>query len=133
MIDQNTTFLGYRRENGRVGVRNHVIVLPGLLGALFAYQDAVYLDPSSVAARVRLGRASLSLRYPAQAQATATRSGRGATTPIDPAIRSIIAAVTRLHREKALTVDGGYSASVRAAKTRSSSAISASTRRRPMP
>lgn len=24
----NTTFLGYRRENGRVGVRNHVIVLP---------------------------------------------------------------------------------------------------------
>ena len=22
------TFLGYRRENGRVGVRNHVIVLP---------------------------------------------------------------------------------------------------------
>ncbi len=28
MIDRNTTFLGYRRENGRVGVRNHVIVLP---------------------------------------------------------------------------------------------------------
>ena len=25
---QDTTFLGYRRENGRVGVRNHVIVLP---------------------------------------------------------------------------------------------------------
>ncbi|MCP4008753.1 MAG: UxaA family hydrolase, partial [Proteobacteria bacterium] len=24
----NTTFFGYRRENGRVGVRNHVIVLP---------------------------------------------------------------------------------------------------------
>ena len=24
----NTTFLGYRRENGRVGVRNHVIILP---------------------------------------------------------------------------------------------------------
>ena len=23
-----TTFQGYRRENGRVGVRNHVIVLP---------------------------------------------------------------------------------------------------------
>src|SRR5207302_10872176 len=23
-----TTFLGYRRENGRVGVRNHVIILP---------------------------------------------------------------------------------------------------------
>jgi (2R)-sulfolactate sulfo-lyase subunit beta len=28
MIDADTTFLGYRRENGRVGVRNHVIVLP---------------------------------------------------------------------------------------------------------
>ena len=23
-----TKFLGYRRENGRVGVRNHVIILP---------------------------------------------------------------------------------------------------------
>jgi len=28
VIDQNTTFRGYRRENGRVGVRNHVIILP---------------------------------------------------------------------------------------------------------
>ena len=28
VIDKNTTFLGYRRENGRVGVRNHVIILP---------------------------------------------------------------------------------------------------------
>jgi (2R)-sulfolactate sulfo-lyase subunit beta len=28
MISSNTTFRGYRRENGRVGVRNHVIVLP---------------------------------------------------------------------------------------------------------
>jgi len=27
-IDGETTFLGWRRENGRVGVRNHVIVLP---------------------------------------------------------------------------------------------------------
>ena len=27
-IDTETTFLGFRRENGRVGVRNHVIVLP---------------------------------------------------------------------------------------------------------
>ena len=23
----NLTFMGYRRENGRVGVRNHVIIL----------------------------------------------------------------------------------------------------------
>ena len=28
MISSNTTFRGYRRENGRVGVRNHVIILP---------------------------------------------------------------------------------------------------------
>jgi (2R)-sulfolactate sulfo-lyase subunit beta len=28
MISNKTTFWGYRRENGRVGVRNHVIILP---------------------------------------------------------------------------------------------------------
>ena len=28
VVSGDTTFLGYRRENGRVGVRNHVIVLP---------------------------------------------------------------------------------------------------------
>jgi (2R)-sulfolactate sulfo-lyase subunit beta len=28
MITKSTTFQGYRRENGRVGVRNHVILLP---------------------------------------------------------------------------------------------------------
>ena len=28
MISKNTTFMGYRRENKRVGVRNHVIILP---------------------------------------------------------------------------------------------------------
>jgi len=28
VISKNTTFWGYRRANGRVGVRNHVIVLP---------------------------------------------------------------------------------------------------------
>jgi (2R)-sulfolactate sulfo-lyase subunit beta len=28
MISKLTTFRGYRRENGRVGVRNHVIILP---------------------------------------------------------------------------------------------------------
>jgi (2R)-sulfolactate sulfo-lyase subunit beta len=28
IVTQDTTFLGYRRENGRVGVRNHVIILP---------------------------------------------------------------------------------------------------------
>ena len=28
VVTRETTFLGYRRENGRVGVRNLVIVLP---------------------------------------------------------------------------------------------------------
>ena len=28
IINQDTTFLGFRRENGRVGIRNHVIILP---------------------------------------------------------------------------------------------------------
>jgi (2R)-sulfolactate sulfo-lyase subunit beta len=28
VIDSNTTSGGYRRENGRIGVRNHVIILP---------------------------------------------------------------------------------------------------------
>jgi (2R)-sulfolactate sulfo-lyase subunit beta len=28
VISKQTSFLGYRRENGRVGVRNHVIILP---------------------------------------------------------------------------------------------------------
>ena len=28
MINANTTFRGYRRENGRVGIRNHVVILP---------------------------------------------------------------------------------------------------------
>ena len=28
VVSKDTTFLGYRRENGRVGVRNHVIILP---------------------------------------------------------------------------------------------------------
>src|SRR5678810_1373958 len=28
VVSRDTTFLGFRRENGRVGVRNHVVVLP---------------------------------------------------------------------------------------------------------
>ena len=28
VVAKDTTFLGYRRENGRVGVRNFVVVLP---------------------------------------------------------------------------------------------------------
>ena len=28
IVNSETTFLGFRRENGRVGVRNHIIILP---------------------------------------------------------------------------------------------------------
>jgi hypothetical protein len=49
-------------------------------GALFAYQDAVYLQPVSAVARVRLGRAYLALRYPEQAQAQAEQA-----LAVDPA------------------------------------------------
>jgi (2R)-sulfolactate sulfo-lyase subunit beta len=28
LLNKNSTFRGYRRENGRVGVRNHVVILP---------------------------------------------------------------------------------------------------------
>src|SRR5665213_4178766 len=28
VVSKDTTFLGYRRKNGRVGVRNHVVILP---------------------------------------------------------------------------------------------------------
>ena len=28
IVSKDTTFLGYRRENGRVGIRNHVVILP---------------------------------------------------------------------------------------------------------
>src|SRR6187200_1854753 len=28
IVNSDTSFLGYRRENGRVGIRNHVIILP---------------------------------------------------------------------------------------------------------
>jgi (2R)-sulfolactate sulfo-lyase subunit beta len=27
-VSGSTKFMGYRRENGRVGVRNHVVILP---------------------------------------------------------------------------------------------------------
>ncbi len=42
--------------------------------ALFAYQDAVYMAPQNGAARVKLGRAYLALRYPLQALAQAEQA-----------------------------------------------------------
>jgi hypothetical protein len=48
--------------------------------ALFAYQDAVYMEPKYATARVRLGRAYLALRYPAHALVQAE-----AALALDPA------------------------------------------------
>lgn len=45
-----------------------------LRAALFAYLDAVYLEPTSAAARVKLGRTYLALGYPAQARAQAEQA-----------------------------------------------------------
>jgi tetratricopeptide (TPR) repeat protein len=42
--------------------------------ALFFYQDAVYMAPQNAAARVKLGRAYLALRYPTQAIAQAEQA-----------------------------------------------------------
>jgi tetratricopeptide (TPR) repeat protein len=43
-------------------------------GALFAYQDAAYLEPGYAPAHVKLGRAYLALRYPALALAQAEQA-----------------------------------------------------------
>ena len=51
IISKDTTFWGYRRENGRVGVRNHVIILP--------------LDDLSNAAAEAVAQAVAGLRLPA--------------------------------------------------------------------
>jgi tetratricopeptide (TPR) repeat protein len=45
-----------------------------LRAALFAYQDAVYLQPGYAFARVKLGRTYLALRYPDHAAAQAERA-----------------------------------------------------------
>ena len=41
-------FLGYRRENGAVGVRNHVIVMPGVICAASAARKIVHAVPGTV-------------------------------------------------------------------------------------
>jgi tetratricopeptide (TPR) repeat protein len=53
----------------KLSYADRLFVAGDFRNALFAYQDAVYLDPSDARARVRLGRAYAAMRYPAQAQA----------------------------------------------------------------
>ena len=46
----NATFWGYRRENGRMGVRNHVIILP--------IDDISNAAAEAVGNNIKIGRAS---------------------------------------------------------------------------
>jgi tetratricopeptide (TPR) repeat protein len=55
----------------KLGLGDRLLLSGDKRGALFAYQDAVYAQPTYAPARVRLGRAYLALRYPDQAIAQA--------------------------------------------------------------
>lgn len=57
-------------------------------GALFAFQDAVYLEPRHAVARVKLGRAYWILRYVGQAEEQWQQAGQLA--PNDPSIAHMI-------------------------------------------
>ena len=63
------TFMGYRRENGRVGVRNHVVILP-VDDISNAAAEAV---ASVTGAAARVGEAVASLTVDAAAAALAVR------------------------------------------------------------
>ena len=41
-------FLGYKRDNGAVGVRNHVVVMPGVVCAGVAARKIVQAVPGTV-------------------------------------------------------------------------------------
>jgi tetratricopeptide (TPR) repeat protein len=58
----------------KLGAADRAFLAGDLRGALFLYQDAVYLDPASVTARVRLARCYAALRYPPQAEAQARQA-----------------------------------------------------------
>jgi len=58
----------------KIGQGDRAFLAGDYRGALFAYQDAVYLAPKSPAAHVKLGRAYLALRYPPQAIAQAEQA-----------------------------------------------------------
>lgn len=55
----------------KLGQGDRLLLAGDYRNALFAYQDAVYMQPRYAPGRVKLGRAYLALRYPAQAIAQA--------------------------------------------------------------
>jgi tetratricopeptide (TPR) repeat protein len=70
-------------------------------GALFAYQDAVYLEPRNVGARVKLGRAYASLRYPEQAMQQYAQAA--SIDPNDPEAKRAMEEVRRVSTAAAAT------------------------------
>jgi tetratricopeptide (TPR) repeat protein len=71
----------------KVGQGDRLFLAADYRNALFAYQDAVYMEPRYAPARVRLGRAYLALRYPAQALAQAEAAL--AAAPDDPEAKKL--------------------------------------------
>lgn len=53
----------------KLGVGDRAWLSGDFRSALFAYQDAVYLEPTSAVARIRLARAYTSLKHPVEAEA----------------------------------------------------------------
>jgi tetratricopeptide (TPR) repeat protein len=72
----------------KVGQGDRLFLAADYRNALFAYQDAVYMEPRYAPARVRLGRAYLALRYPAQAVAQAEAAL--AAAPDDPEAKKLL-------------------------------------------
>jgi tetratricopeptide (TPR) repeat protein len=53
----------------KLGAGDRAFLATDFRSALFLYQDAVYMAPTAVSARLRLARCYAALRYPAQAEA----------------------------------------------------------------
>jgi tetratricopeptide (TPR) repeat protein len=58
----------------KLGAGDRAFLARDYRGALFLYQDAIYMAPASVPARIRLARCYAALRYPAQAEAQLTQA-----------------------------------------------------------
>ena len=79
-------------------------------GALFAYQDAVYLEPRNATARVKLGRAYWALRYVGQAEEQWQQATQLA--PNDPSITYQIDEAKKAPRPAIAEPSHGFAVSV---------------------
>jgi tetratricopeptide (TPR) repeat protein len=83
----------------KLSLADRLFVAGDFRNALFAYQDAVYLDPNDARARVRLGRSYAAMRYPAQAQAQYEKA-----LELDPELSEARRAIEELRSPPAATV-----------------------------